>query len=239
MEKSPNKYVKKFSIFEIRAAKLTMDQIKKKDLVFDRRRKTLNPKNVEYLKQLGLPEQYTGPGPKAKVHVKAPKKFRGKTPEKPAPSKTKPKAKKEKKAPKPAKIPKKPAAKKPAEKKKIEKKAAEKKPVEKKKVEKKTVEKKKVEKNTVEKKKIEKKTVEKKSSAMAADKTVEPNVLQAVVALFEATPLFDKKPDLMEAIEAKVAGLSKLTAAQIFDSLKIKEIIHYSRTAPRGYSLNL
>ncbi len=237
MEKSPNKYVKKFSLFEIRAAKLTMDQIKKNNLVFDRRRKTLNPKNVEYLKQLGLPTQYTGPDPKAKVHVKAPTKSRSKSaPSKPAPSKAKakPKAKKEKKAPKPAKTPKK-----PVEKKKVEKKAAEKKLVAKKAVEKKPVEKKKVEKKTVEKKKVEKKAVEKKSSPMAADKKVEPNVLQAVAALFEATPLFAKKPDLMEAIEAKVAGLSKLTATQIFDSLKNKDIILYSRTSPRGYSLNL
>ncbi|MHA1521460.1 MAG: hypothetical protein ACTSVZ_05110 [Promethearchaeota archaeon] len=246
MEKSNNKYIKKFSIFEIRAAKLTVDQLKKNNLLLDRRRKTLNPKNVEYLKQLGLPEQYTGPAPKAKVHVKAPKKGKP-APSKPSPSKAKakpkPKPKKEKPVSKPAKA----AKKKVVEKKKVEKKTAEKKPAEKKKVEGKTaetkpIEKKKVEKKTAEKKSVEKKEeAEKKKATSSGSKTkeVEPNVLQAVAALFEATPLFAKKLDLMEAFETKIAGLSKLSATQIFESLKNKEILVYSRTAPRGYSLNL
>ena len=255
--------IRKFSISEIHTAKLTIDQMKKKNLVVDRRRNSLNQKNVEFLKQLGLPAQYTGPTPKLKERSKAPTRSKDKSstmpkskqgPSKPSPKEAKPSAKKEKSAPKPDKTPQKPVEKKvvekkPAEKKVVEEKPAEKKVVEEKPVEKKAVEKKPAEKNiveekpvekpVVEEKPVEKKAVEKKPVPSADGTMVEPNVLEAVAALFETTPLFANKNDLMEVLETKVAGLSKLTATKIFDILKEKNIIEYSRTAPRGYSLKL
>ncbi|WP_457557223.1 hypothetical protein [Candidatus Harpocratesius sp.] len=210
----------KFSLKEIRAAGLTLDQVRKHKLLIDKRRKGMDNERITYLKSLGIPAQYTGPKPqppkiktripkKRKVQIKKPKTVEVKTIVKPKSGSK--------------------SAKKPAVKPKVKPSV---KPV------KKTIEK------PVEKpakkptKKQTEKSEEKNTFTKDTSKSLDPKVQDAISKIFKDTPLFTKKSDLLEAIEKHVASITDMNTNQIFDKLKNENIIKYSRTAPRGYSLN-
>lgn len=218
----------KFSLKEIRAAGLTLDQMREKNLTVDKRRKSMVSDNIEYLKSLGLPTQYSGPTPQIKQRKKPTA----------SPSKKvispKPSIKKVEKPvqPKKAKSVSKPKVKEVAKPEKVIEPKAEKKvtPKPEEVVKPKPVSKKKDKESP---KPSEKTTFEKIQS-----KSLDPKLEQAISHLFATTPLFDKKSDLIDALEEHVANLSEMDSNQIFDTLKDENIIKYSRSSPRGYSLN-
>ncbi|MHA1775837.1 MAG: hypothetical protein DRO88_05875 [Promethearchaeia archaeon] len=225
---------RKFSIKEIHAAGLTLEQVRTHKLLVDKRKKGMSAENISYLKSLGIPPQYTGPIPQPRVkktqlpkqrkaHVKKPKQV--------TKSAAKPAVKPVKKATtktttKPTTKPTTKVTTKPKAKAKTETKPAPK-PVTKV--------------TTKPKAKSETKPVkveEKNSFNKIESKSLDPKVQEAIANIFQDTPLFSKKADLLEAIEKHTAKLTELKPDQLLNRLKNENIIKYSRTAPRGYSLN-
>lgn len=214
---------RKFSINEIHAAGLTIDQIRKQKLLVDKRRKGLREKYITYLKSLNLPAQFKGKVPEAKISKqKAPRK---KVKKKPQPkanpiSKTAPKPKP---AAKPAQKPVSKPTTKPTLKPKSKKSA-------------------KPEPKPAAPAKMEKKKEIKETSAPKTEKStvtgIDPKVQEVVVKIFEETPLFPKKDILLETFEKKLSGLTDMKPEKILNTLKDANLIKYSRTAPRGYSMS-
>lgn len=184
----------KFSLKEIRAAGLTLDQVRKHKLSIDKRRKGMDNERITYLKSLGIPAQYTGPKPqppkiksripkKRKVQIKKPKTVEIKTTVKPktsikvkstatSKSTVKPKSRST-------------STKKPAVKSTVKPSV---KPVEK------PIEKP-VEKPAKEPtKKQTEKSEEKNTFTKNPSKSLDPKVQDAISKIFKDTPLFTKNP---------------------------------------------
>ena len=79
------------------------------------------------------------------------------------------------------------------------------------------------------------KKVEKPKAAVKKDE--KPSLQEAVKNIFEKVPLYEKKGDLINALEQYVVPIANMPANALFDKLKDEEIINYSRAKPRGYSL--
>jgi hypothetical protein len=61
----------------------------------------------------------------------------------------------------------------------------------------------------------------------------------AVKTMFEDVERYPRKADLMEALEKHVAPHVDENIKKVYKTLRDKEILNYSRSKPRGYSLDL
>lgn len=60
----------------------------------------------------------------------------------------------------------------------------------------------------------------------------------AVKVVFEKQPVYGSKAALLKALEEHVCPIADATPEEVFKTLKDGNVIQYSRSSPRGYSLN-